>query len=112
MADLLQFDPALRELLLRRTGDPSGEALEGAAAREMVPVVARLADPSLLPALRGCSGYALEVVDLDGDGRGELVGSFAGEEGSDALIRRTMTSGSYADRQCPGEGALAAGALP
>lgn len=29
---------------------------------------------------RGCRGYGLEIVDLDGDDRGEIIASFAGED--------------------------------
>lgn len=49
MADEIQFDPALKQLLLRKTGDPLGEAAEisvGGAAEE-IPVVARLLDPTV-----------------------------------------------------------------
>ena len=37
-----------------------------------------------------CAGYDAAVVDLDGDGRNELVASFAGEPGSEALSVGTM----------------------
>jgi subtilisin family serine protease len=42
-----QFDPALKELLLRRTGDSLGRLAPEDVAEEMVPVVARLVDPSV-----------------------------------------------------------------
>ncbi|MDX1417961.1 MAG: S8 family peptidase, partial [Candidatus Promineifilaceae bacterium] len=45
MRDQIQFDPALKEILLRRTGDPLGEAAEKAAHEDEIPVVARLNDP-------------------------------------------------------------------
>jgi subtilisin family serine protease len=45
MAAPIQFDPALKQLLLRRTGSPLGEALPADAEAELVPVVARLRDP-------------------------------------------------------------------
>lgn len=41
----MQFDPALKELLLRRTGSPSGESLPAEVAAEVIAVAARLADP-------------------------------------------------------------------
>jgi hypothetical protein len=46
-----------------------------------------------------CAGYAAAVVDLDGDGRGEIVASFAGEPGSEALI-------ASLPRRCRAGGAL------
>lgn len=33
-----------------------------------------------------CAGYAVSVVDLDGDGRSEIVASFAGEPGSEVML--------------------------
>src|SRR5262249_28491183 len=45
-AATLQFDPALKELLLRRTGDPLGRFIPDEAGSEEVAVVARLVDPS------------------------------------------------------------------
>src|SRR5207248_1064273 len=47
MAVPIQFAPALKQLLLRRTGSPLGEALPEDAQAELVPVVARLRDPAL-----------------------------------------------------------------
>jgi hypothetical protein len=38
------------------------------------------------PGHLGCAGYAVAVEDLDGDGRGEVVATFAGEPGSEALV--------------------------
>jgi subtilisin family serine protease len=46
MTDPLQFDPELKELLLRRTGDPMGGDMTETIAAEEVPVVVRLHDPS------------------------------------------------------------------
>src|SRR5215831_4636211 len=43
----VQFDPALKELLLRRTGHPLGQFLSEEAAAQEVAVVARLVDPSV-----------------------------------------------------------------
>ena len=37
-----------------------------------------------------CAGYAVSVVDLDGDGRSEIVASFAGEPGSEAMLRGVL----------------------
>ena len=57
----LQIDPALRELLLRHTGDPSGDVREELQARE-VPVVARLRQPTAnVPGLRVVARFG-EVV--------------------------------------------------
>jgi subtilisin family serine protease len=42
----IQFDPALKELLLRRTGDPLGRFTSEEAGSQEVAVVARLVDPS------------------------------------------------------------------
>ena len=42
----LQFDPALKELLLRKTGYPQGEPPSEGIAVEEIPVVARLFDPT------------------------------------------------------------------
>lgn len=47
MAESIQFDPALRQLLLRKTGNLLGEvAAEGVGAEE-IPVVVKLVDPSV-----------------------------------------------------------------
>lgn len=43
----MQFDPALQELLLRKTGALPGEIPSEEIAAEQVPVVARLVDPSV-----------------------------------------------------------------
>jgi len=37
-----------------------------------------------------CAGYAVRIADLDGDGRSEVVTAFAGEPGSDALVRQSL----------------------
>ena len=47
MRDSIQFDPALQELLLRKTGALPGEIPSEEIAAEQVPVVARLVDPSV-----------------------------------------------------------------
>jgi hypothetical protein len=70
--------------------------------------LARFSPQAVSPAIRGCTGFALLLGDLDGDGRQELVGGFAGEEASDAQIRRVFQMETRAQRACPGEGALAA----
>jgi hypothetical protein len=49
-----------------------------------------------------CAGYAAEIVDLDGDGRAELVAAFAGEPGSEAMLRGLLAT------RCRAEGALRA----
>jgi subtilisin family serine protease len=51
MTDAIQFDPALKELLLRKTGDPYGESLDPEAPAEQVPVLVRLHDPVAPPSL-------------------------------------------------------------
>jgi subtilisin family serine protease len=52
-----QFDPALKQLLLRKTGDPVGEAAAPVAGQE-VAVVARLVDPSVpVPSLTVISRF-------------------------------------------------------
>jgi hypothetical protein len=47
-----------------------------------------------------CAGYAVSFVDLDGDGRGEIVASFAGEPGSEVLLGRAFP------QRCRAGGAL------
>jgi hypothetical protein len=49
-----------------------------------------------------CAGYAARLVDLDGDGRAELVTAFAGEPGSEAMLRGILPA------RCRAEGALRA----
>jgi subtilisin family serine protease len=46
-ADIVQFDPALKQLLLQTTGSPSGESISEDAGTRKVPVVARLVDPTI-----------------------------------------------------------------
>ncbi|HEX2164404.1 MAG TPA: VCBS repeat-containing protein [Thermoanaerobaculia bacterium] len=55
-----------------------------------------------LPSFRGCTGYHVEITDLDGDGRGDLVAGFAGEAGSEVIFD------PGAPTQCQNEGALVA----
>ncbi|HYG64046.1 MAG TPA: VCBS repeat-containing protein [Thermoanaerobaculia bacterium] len=45
----------------------------------------------------GCRGYGLQIADLDGDGTGELVSSFAGE-----------ASALFAPNRCPQQGGVTA----
>jgi hypothetical protein len=52
------------------------------------------------PRLNGCRGYSVELVDLDGDRRDEVLMSFAGEPGSEILLGQM--------RHCPSQGALEA----
>src|SRR5713226_2667524 len=47
MEETLQFDPALRQLLLRKTGSVSGEIPSEEIGAEEIPVVAKLVDPSV-----------------------------------------------------------------
>jgi hypothetical protein len=47
-----------------------------------------------------CAGYAVRVVDLDGDARGEIVAAFAGEPGSEAMLVGALPA------RCRAEGAL------
>ena len=58
--------------------------------------------PEADPALdhRFCAGYAVAILDLDRDGRSEVVAAFAGEPGSEALF------GGSLPRRCRAEGAL------
>jgi hypothetical protein len=49
-----------------------------------------------------CAGYAAKLVDLDGDGRPELVAAFAGEPGSEGVL------GGRVATRCRAEGALRA----
>ena len=53
---------------------------KGAFVREASPELA--ASPEHL----GCEGYSVEIVDLDGDGRREVVANLAGEQGSEVLF--------------------------
>jgi subtilisin family serine protease len=46
MAQAAQFDPSLKQFLIRKTGDPLGEAAPSPVAGKEVSVVARLVDPS------------------------------------------------------------------
>ena len=52
--------------------------------------------------IKGCDGYGARLVDLDGDGRDELIAGFAGEAAN--------TFGPFGTRYpgCPGQGRLAA----
>ena len=47
-----------------------------------------------------CAGYAAAVVDMDRDGRNEIVTAFAGEPGSETIL------GSAAPARCRAEGSL------
>lgn len=57
------------------------------------------ASPELSPPDWGCTGYDVEIADLDGDGAGEMVLSFAGEPGSEQLIPGARS-------RCPSGGGL------
>lgn len=56
--------------------------------------------PELNARTNGCRGYYVELSDLDGDGRDEVVMAFAGEPGSEALLG--------AQPVCPTRGSLEA----
>jgi hypothetical protein len=56
------------------------------------------ADPA--PDHRYCAGYSAAIVDLDRDGRGEVVAAFAGEPGSEAMLL------GAAPAQCRARGSL------
>jgi len=43
--------------------------------------------PELVGPTSGCRGYDVAIRDLDGDGRGEVIMSFAGEPGSEVLLQ-------------------------
>lgn len=47
ISDSIQFDPALRELLLRKTGDPTGLMSSEEVASEEIPVVVSLIDAAI-----------------------------------------------------------------
>ena len=51
----------------------------------------------------GCRGYDVHLVDLDRDGRDEIVADFAGEQGSEVLIQ-AMDPAQL--RTCPTQGAI------
>ncbi|HVR29299.1 MAG TPA: VCBS repeat-containing protein [Thermoanaerobaculia bacterium] len=52
------------------------------------------------PEHRHCAGYRAAIVDLDRDGRGEVVAAFAGEPGSETIFGGTRAS------RCRARGAL------
>ena len=78
-----------RRLVLRGNGDGG---FVGEASPELAPA----------PTHTGCRGYEVELVDLDGDGRDEVVMAFAGERGSEQLFLPN------APPRCPDEGSLEA----
>jgi hypothetical protein len=53
-----------------------------------------------VPDHRYCAGYSAAIVDLDRDGRGEVVAGFAGEPGSEAMLLGAVPA------QCRARGAL------
>jgi len=86
-ADLVAFD-----------GEGGGWAFLGAGDGSF-----RLeAAPELAPPESGCSGYHVELVDLDGRPGDEIVASFAGEPGGEVMLDPT------APLRCRNEGRLAA----
>jgi hypothetical protein len=50
----------------------------------------------------GCAGFHVEIRDLDGDGRGDVVAGYAGEAGSEVIFE------PQAPPRCPTQGALVA----
>lgn len=50
----------------------------------------------------GCAGFHVEIRDLDGDGRGDVVAGYAGEAGSEIIFE------PQAAPRCPTQGALVA----
>jgi FG-GAP-like repeat/FG-GAP repeat len=55
-------------------------------------------DPA--PEHRYCAGYSTAIVDLDGDGRAEVVAAFAGEPGSESMLFGAVPA------RCRAQGAL------
>jgi hypothetical protein len=51
----------------------------------------------------GCRGYDVQLVDLDRDGRDEIVADFAGEQGSEMLVQAMDPSKL---RACPTQGSI------
>jgi len=54
----------------------------------------------------GCRGYDVRLVDLDKDGRDEIVADFAGEQGSEQILKSLGPEGLK--RICPSEGSIRA----
>lgn len=87
----LDGDGALDLVALDRTGESAvflGDG-EGFLVREL--------SPEMVSPEGNCNGYAVRLADLDGDGRDEIVQSFAGER-----------SPLFAPGRCPGGGAILA----
>lgn len=58
MGEAPQFDPSLKQLLLRETGSTLGEGISDAAGAKVVPVIARLVDPGVpVPGLEVVSRF-------------------------------------------------------
>jgi len=53
---------------------------------------------------RGCRGYDVHLVDLDKDGRDEIVADFAGEQGSGDMLRALGPDAVL--KACPTEGSI------
>ncbi|HKH43998.1 MAG TPA: VCBS repeat-containing protein [Thermoanaerobaculia bacterium] len=54
----------------------------------------------------GCRGYDVHVVDIDRDGRGEIVADFAGEQGTAQILQSLGPEGVKVS--CPSEGSIRA----
>jgi hypothetical protein len=72
---------------------------KGSFARAELPAGGVTSEP-------GCRGYDVHVVDIDGDGRGEIVADFAGEQGTAQILQSMSPEGLKAS--CPSEGSIRA----
>jgi len=72
---------------------------QGSFARAELPAGAVASEP-------GCRGYDVHVVDIDRDGRGEIVADFAGEQGTAQILQSMGPEGIKVS--CPSEGAIRA----
>lgn len=72
---------------------------QGSFARAELPAGAVASEP-------GCRGYDVRLVDLDGDGRDEIVANFAGEQGTSQILQSMGPEG--VKQSCPSEGSIRA----
>lgn len=107
----LYSDEGKRGIYSLATGDLDGDGRRDVAfANGNGEVFVYLADeagffarenaPELPEKVPGCRGYGMRISDLDGDGRGELIVSFAGERAAMMGLAASATLG------CPQEGSL------